>query len=86
MQLCLKRNKGGLSLINVEFKTKALFMQKLLFQNVDNIMVACQDFLFHEKRYLAITIRNMKGWGTSQQFPNWYCTNSKNDLPTVASS
>jgi hypothetical protein len=41
---------------------KALFMKNLLFKNVDNIMVASQDFLFHERRYLAMTTRNMKEW------------------------
>jgi hypothetical protein len=72
--------------INVKCKTKALFMNNLLFKNDDNIMVASQDFLFHERRYLAMT-PNMKEWvEQSNNLLTGISSNSKNDLPTVPSS
>jgi hypothetical protein len=60
-QLCLSTEKGGLSLINVELKIKALFSKTNLFEKVDEIYTELNDYLYLERMQLHL-FRNTKEW------------------------
>jgi hypothetical protein len=60
-QLCLSREKGGLALINVELKMKALYLKTNLFEKVDEIYTKRNDFLYLERDHLHLS-RNTKEW------------------------
>jgi hypothetical protein len=47
-QLCLSPEKGGLALINVELKMKALYLKTNLFEKVDEIYTERNDYPYLE--------------------------------------
>jgi exonuclease III len=60
-QLWLPRKKGGLALISIEDKTKALFLKNLMLKKTDGTTIYEPDFLFNERQQLILS-RNMREW------------------------
>jgi hypothetical protein len=60
-QLWLPRAKGGLALVSLEDKMKALFLKNLMLKRVDGVQTYAPDFLYVERQSLNLT-RNMKEW------------------------
>jgi hypothetical protein len=60
-QLNLKLIKGGMGLINVELKMKALILRNNLYRRDDSVLVSHHDFFYSERNNLQ-TSRNTKEW------------------------
>jgi Reverse transcriptase (RNA-dependent DNA polymerase) len=60
-QLFLKPENGGLTLINLELKMKALFLKSNLFLKEENIIVIHRDYFYNERNFL-LTTRNIVEW------------------------
>lgn len=92
-QLFLKPQNGGLALINVEIKTKALFLRRNLFAKEEDIIVTKRDFLYNEKNSIETT-RNIKVWfddaeniiqrnlNTTKQI-YWHFIDQQNFIPRI---
>ncbi len=66
-QLFLSPKKGGLSLIDIEMKAKALFIKNILYKIEDNIVVPNIDFLLLETSIRGLLTRNMREWLTDSE-------------------
>jgi hypothetical protein len=56
--------KGGITLTNVELKTKSLLLRANLFKKMEDIFVDCEDFLFVERNTIRLP-RNVQEAFTS---------------------
>jgi Reverse transcriptase (RNA-dependent DNA polymerase) len=60
-QLWLPRREGGLALVSIEDKMKALYLKNLMLKRVDGVLTFAPDFLHIERQSLNLP-RNMKEW------------------------
>jgi exonuclease III len=61
-QLYLNRLKGGLSLVSIEHKMKALFLKNLMLKKVDGVNIPQPDALFEMRHQPTGLTRNIKEW------------------------
>jgi hypothetical protein len=61
-QLWLARKKGGLSLVSIEHKMKALFLKKIMLKKVDGVITPHPDHLFEMRQQSTGLTRNIKEW------------------------
>jgi hypothetical protein len=61
-QLWLARKKGGLSLVSIEHKMKALFLKNLMLKKVDGVITPHPDHLFEMRQQSTGLTRNIKEW------------------------
>jgi Reverse transcriptase (RNA-dependent DNA polymerase) len=66
-QLFMSPKKGGLSLIDIEMKAKALFIKNILYKVEDDTVVPNSDFLLLETTIWGLLTRNMREWLTEAE-------------------
>jgi Reverse transcriptase (RNA-dependent DNA polymerase) len=61
-QLWLTRKEGGLSLISIEYKMKALFLKNVMLKKIDGVVTPHPDHLFDMRQQATGLTRNIKEW------------------------